>query len=137
MKSFTQILQDAERLCGDGADGRLVAQDLLMSAGMPHKKAVQMITESPIKQFDTYNWACAFQCAGETTDESYDQHNDASVNPIPGDSVSDTPFSRADVAHVYAAEEGENDGDQWIALMRLKDGRYAFLEAGCDYTGWD
>jgi len=38
---------------------------------------------------------------------------------------------------VIAAVEGENDGDNWVALVKLTDGRYAKVFAGCDYTGWD
>ena len=46
-------------------------------------------------------------------------------------------FTAEDVTEVIAHEEGENDGERWIAVLRLKDGRYAFIAAGCDYTGWD
>lgn len=46
-------------------------------------------------------------------------------------------WTMGDVRFVFAAEEGERDRDPWIALMQLWDGRYAFLEVGCDYTGWD
>lgn len=42
-----------------------------------------------------------------------------------------------DVAEVLAMEEGENDGANWLMVVKLKDGRYSFLSAGCDYTGWD
>lgn len=42
-----------------------------------------------------------------------------------------------DVEEVVAAVAGENDGPDWIALVRLKDGRFAKVFAGCDYTGWD
>lgn len=42
-----------------------------------------------------------------------------------------------DVDSVVACDEGENDGSAWIALLQLKDGRYLWLSAGCDYTGWD
>lgn len=41
------------------------------------------------------------------------------------------------VAEVLAYSNGENDGRDWIALFRLDDDRFAFLSAGCDYTGWD
>lgn len=47
------------------------------------------------------------------------------------------PFERRDVKRVIAAAEGENDGPNWIALMELWDGRFAYLEGGCDYTGFD
>ena len=46
-------------------------------------------------------------------------------------------FRRADVAEVIAASAGEDDGANWVGVFRLVDGRYAYLEAGCNYTGWD
>lgn len=55
----------------------------------------------------------------------------------PGDDVSLDPFGIDDVAEVFAAVEGENDGPDWLAWGKLKDGRYFSLRAGCDYTGWD
>ena len=56
---------------------------------------------------------------------------------LPNDDVSVAPFSRADVAEVTACVEGENDEDNWLVAGRLFDGRWFFLDAGCDYTGWD
>jgi hypothetical protein len=46
-------------------------------------------------------------------------------------------FGIEDVAEVIKAEPGENDGPSWLMVGKLKDGRFFFLEAGCDYTGWD
>lgn len=43
----------------------------------------------------------------------------------------------ADVAEILVSVEGENDGPDWLVVMRLVDGCHAFLKAGCDYTGWD
>ena len=40
------------------------------------------------------------------------------------------------MAEVLVADEGENDERDWIAIVRLNDGRFAFVSAGCDYTGW-
>ena len=45
--------------------------------------------------------------------------------------------NRDDVAIIYAADEGQNDVDSWIAAGQLKDGRWFFATAWCDYTGWD
>lgn len=45
-------------------------------------------------------------------------------------------FNMDDVAEIIASENGENDGASWVAVFALSDGRYAYLEAGCDYTGW-
>ena len=46
-------------------------------------------------------------------------------------------FSRENVVHVVAMEEGDNEGPTWIGVFKLDNGRYAFIEGGCDYTGWD
>lgn len=32
---------------------------------------------------------------------------------------------------------GENDGPEWHWIVKLTDGRYAYVAGGCDYTGWD
>lgn len=46
------------------------------------------------------------------------------------------PFSLGNVRFVIASVEGENDGLPWEAIVELHDGRFGFVEAGCDYTGW-
>lgn len=53
-----------------------------------------------------------------------------------GDRSATDSFSREDVAEIVALVEGENDGDEWVGVFLLKDGRYAAIAAGCDYTGW-
>lgn len=40
------------------------------------------------------------------------------------------------VKHVFAMRTGENDGQDWLVAGTLEDGRYFFVSAGCDYTGW-
>ena len=42
-----------------------------------------------------------------------------------------------DIKEVLAVHEGMNDEDDWHWVLRLNDGRYAYLGGGCDYTGWD
>lgn len=60
------------------------------------------------------------------------------VSACEGDSTcSVEPFGLADVAEVIATSEGENDGANWLCVVKLNDGRFAFVSAGCDYTGWD
>jgi hypothetical protein len=44
---------------------------------------------------------------------------------------------REDVAEVIHAVDGARDGDSWVGVFKLKDGRFCYLTAGCDYTGWD
>jgi hypothetical protein len=41
-----------------------------------------------------------------------------------------------DVARPIYWDPGENDRSDWIAVVRLKDGDYGAVAAGCDYTGW-
>lgn len=55
----------------------------------------------------------------------------------PGANVASTGVSRAMVAEVIASVNGYNDGDQWIGLFRMTDGRFLVAEGGCDYTGWE
>ncbi len=57
--------------------------------------------------------------------------------PTQGYTGSLEPFAIADVEHIYHASEGENDVSEWMVVARLRDGRFIYLEAGCDYTGWD
>lgn len=71
-----------------------------------------------------YDWEQAFLVSGLQAAN----HNDH---------VSTAPVDINDVDEVYASDEGENDGRDWIAYGKLKDGRYFFISAGCDYTGWD
>ena len=46
-------------------------------------------------------------------------------------------FQPSEVASIIKTDEGENDGNNWLAVGTLKDGSYFILSAGCDYTGWD
>lgn len=41
------------------------------------------------------------------------------------------------ITSVLAVWEGENDGDDWRWVVELTDGRRAYIQGGCDYTGWD
>jgi hypothetical protein len=45
-------------------------------------------------------------------------------------------FTLANVAETLYHRPGENDGPDWWCVVRLTDGRFAFLSAWCDYTGW-
>jgi len=74
---------------------------------------------------EDYDWREAFKYAAE------------SGEPTEGYAGSYEGFGFDDVAEVIASDDGENGGPDWIAALRLRDGRFAFLSAGCDYTGWD
>jgi hypothetical protein len=42
-----------------------------------------------------------------------------------------------DVIEIIAAVNGQNDGEDWVGVFKLKDGRYIKASGWCDYTGWD
>jgi hypothetical protein len=60
---------------------------------------------------------------------------------LPGGMVSEPKaelgFGVDDVAEILATDDGENDERQWVGVFRLTNGQFAFVEGGCDYTGWD
>ena len=60
-----------------------------------------------------------------------------SPSPVTDSTMDCAPFGMADVAEVLHAREGDHDGPSWLVVLRLNDGRFAYIEAGCDYTGWD
>lgn len=47
------------------------------------------------------------------------------------------PFSMEDISEILAEDQGCNDGESWVCLVKLKNGSYGFVDAWCDYTGWD
>lgn len=57
-----------------------------------------------------YDWQCAVECSGV--------------------------LRWGDIATVERHRDGQNDGDPWLAMGTLKGGRWFFLSAWCDYTGW-
>jgi hypothetical protein len=72
-----------------------------------------------------YNWKKAFAFG-------------RSPNRAPPDANMDSSgFTIHDIRFIVAADEGENDGKSWLAVVALKDGRYGMIDASCDYTGWD
>ena len=74
-------------------------------------------------RFDDYDWKEVFKYGDRPT-------------LVNGASCSTDGFDLDSVEAFLWADEGENDGANWIAVVRLKDGRFASIRAGCDYTGW-
>lgn len=64
-------------------------------------------------------------------------HKHGPVNPYFCKPVPTNAFTRDDVCRIIAMEDGENDGPDWVGVFELKDGRFASIRAGCDYTGFD
>lgn len=98
---------------------RLKAQIAEMQGN--HKQT--QTSTSPGTQLQTYDWEQAFQisrvmrCAGSTCEV--------------------TPLAPQDVDLIIGITEGENDGDAWRIAGQMKDGRWFYLNAWCDFTGWD
>ena len=74
-------------------------------------------------ELNTSDWEEAFKYAGELYVNAY--------------GCLSTSFTREDVIEIYGMDNGENDERPWRIYGRLNDNRYFYLEAGCDYTGWN
>ena len=79
------------------------------------------------------DWNFVFEYASNT---GYGAEG-TSINKIDNENVSTDWFSLKDVDKIIASYEGENDGPDWLAVGQLKDKRYFFISAECDYTGWE
>lgn len=104
-----------------------------------------IITQRPVRTrpdaLAGYDWREAFAYGGDTENDAEFPRSSVSGhgNPmrVEGATCSTDAVLRRDVAEVRHISEGENDGPDWIVCGRLHDGRWFFLTAGCDYTGWD
>lgn len=83
-----------------------------------------------VEQFkQDFDWQAAFRVAWRDTGlGDYDPWDD------PPPEKEDDPIEQ--VARVVATANGEADGDDWLGVFEMKDGRFAVVRAGCDYTGW-
>ena len=72
-----------------------------------------------------YDWSDAFQVACRD-----------GISIVAGSACEKDPFTPEDIAETLYASEGENDEADWLWVGRLVDGRWAFVSAWCDYTGW-
>lgn len=75
-----------------------------------------------LPRLDTYDWEEVFKYAASP------------ARVVTGEF--ERGFTREDVFRIVAADEGENDGPEWVGVFELNDGRFVSIEAGCDYTGW-
>lgn len=86
------------------------------------------------------SWRYVFEYAGTPAEPDY------WVTNAKGDGVvvlrcvnatcSTDPFGREDVVRIIGTVEGEPDTKDWEIAGQLRDGRWFYLSAGCDYTGW-
>ena len=89
-------------------------------------------------ELDGYDWKEAFGYCGEpeTQAGAPEENRPQWAGAEPKDEKA-LPVTRRDVKRILVLSEGENDGPEWLGIFDLWDGRYLYLEAGCDYTGWD
>lgn len=45
-------------------------------------------------------------------------------------------YLTSDIALVVSAIDGENDEENWVGVFLMKDGKFLYITAWCDYTGW-
>ena len=53
------------------------------------------------------------------------------------EAINFAPFSINDIEEILYYFEGENDGDSWMGVFKLNNGKFGYVDAWCDYTGWD
>lgn len=84
------------------------------------------------KLVDDYDWKEVF--GGNEANNVKDK-----CDPCPpdADGLDLTPPLIADVVEIIAAVNGENDGEEWAGIFRLKDSRFLFATGWCDYSGWN
>lgn len=98
------------------------------SNGVIQPLGVSMIIEATIQEIQSsFDWAEVFGEGSGHCTQDVDSHDGT-----PTDTV-----LRKDIAEVLASVNGQNDGDSWIVVCRLVDGRFCCAEGSCDYTGWD
>jgi hypothetical protein len=79
-----------------------------------------------LAELDNYDWQEVFKYAEPD-----------SLNKCAGDeAVSNAGFSREDVVAILHYEDGINDEKNWEMLGFVRDGRWFYISAGCDYSGW-
>jgi hypothetical protein len=87
-----------------------------------------------LPELENYDWSEAFHYADSPKVGKCPKKH---VHPVIFSKISTAGFAREDVDSILAMVLGVPDGDSWVGVFKLKDGRFASLEAGCDYTGWD
>lgn len=101
-------------------------------------KELLALIKSPNASSD---WHTVFACANHGIVPGAYEHTEYNLIGVPKKVLdakcSEDVFTPDDVDRIVDFDEGENDGPSWVIVGVLKDGRVFFIEAGCDYTGWD
>jgi len=91
---------------------------------------------SILPELEDSDWRQAFKYAGEWAGAGSDSTSCPRIAGSLPDAPDAAPATRADVKRVIAMDEGDNEGPDWVGVFELWDGRFLYVEAGCDYTGW-
>lgn len=86
-----------------------------------------------LKELDSFDWEEVFKYGNPKRCDGGHNHRPEAV---PTSLVSEASFSREDVKRIIAMAEGESDDASWLGVFELNDGRFVYLTAWCDYTGW-
>lgn len=86
-------------------------------------------------QYEKYDWVQVF---GHDVDKNKISRNDyQEPEPVaPGIDIDCSNFGVNDVFYAFGYKLGQNDGESWKCCGQLKDLRFFYVEASCDYTGW-
>ena len=87
-----------------------------------------------LKRLNGYNWREVFEYAAPSLCEAGHEHGRPEA--VIASQIFTTPFTREDVEEIIAICDGARDDDSWVGVFKLKDGRFASIRAGCDYSGW-
>lgn len=93
-----------------------------------------------LPELESHDWGEVFGYAGEP---GHDRNSEGSAPLLsvppghPDDGKPQPPVLREDVVEIIGMRTGENDGANWLIAGRTRDGRFFYISAGCDYTGWD
>ena len=87
-----------------------------------------------IPELADYDWANVFATAGEQSEEGASCDGKGLALLVPGNLA--LAVTRDEVTSVIYMKEGESDGARWEGCFGLTLGRFMWISAGCDYTGW-
>jgi len=83
-----------------------------------------------------YDWGEVLSYAGKDSCEQGEQ-KPPMASPVSDATMDCSVFGMEDVKDVICVSAGMKEEDSWLCILELRDGRFAYIEACCDYTGWD
>ena len=97
-----------------------------------------MRIETTLEQMkDSYDWGTIFGEDHGYSDGDYASNPQAVTGDLKAAEAKIGFVRLEDIEELLGSVDGERDGLPWIAVVKLKNGFYLAVSAGCDYTGWD